>query len=255
MSNPYDKYIKRLKQKGENIGDVYKGNTITFINKNFKDSPTYRLLTVKSTEFPNITEMDARVIEVDRSGELREVLFRPNESLNVGTYVGFDNETWLIFDKYGGEQSVTVKVVVANCNRVLKWKDKNGLIVEIDCVTSATDLGSKAKQSRNEITYNKYDVKLPSGQIYAFVELNDKTKEINYNDRFIFGKNVYEVVGFDDMTLVDKNGYGIIQFILKIATKQYDDDFENHLGGNIRNSKNNETVGQNETGEQGVELW
>jgi hypothetical protein len=233
MVNIYDKYQSRITRKGNNIGDIYKNNTVNFIDNKFKDSPTYRLLNVKSAEFPDIQQMDARVVELEKSGVLREVIFRPNESLNIGAYVGFDNDTWILFDKYGGQGSISVKAVVALCNRKLKWRDINNNIVEVDCVASATDLGSKAKQSRNDLEYNKFDVQLPTGQLFAFVELNEKTKMINLNDRFIFEKNVYEVVGFDDITLVDKNGFGVIQFVLKITTKQLGDDFINKISNRI----------------------
>jgi hypothetical protein len=37
---------------------------------------------------------------------------------------------------------------------------------------------------------------------------------------------VYEVFGIDETTLVDKSGFGVIQFTVKISTKHNKDDFE-----------------------------
>lgn len=224
-----DNYTRRLRRSGNDVGEVYENNTIAFIDVTFHASPTFRVLGVKSTQFPTITQMDARVVEVERLGSLREVIFRPNQSLDIGTYVTFDDDTWIIFDKFGG---TCVKVLVARCNHTLKWKDKNNNILEVDCVASASDLGSKAKQGDNEIEWNKYDVRLPLGQLFVFVEANSSTRQVQLNHRFIFGSNVYEVVGIDDTTLVNKDGFGIIQLTIKKTTKQDADDFTNRIAYN-----------------------
>jgi hypothetical protein len=228
-----DKYRSRLSRNGTNTGEVYASNTIAFIEATFQASPTFRVLEVVSTEFPEITQMDARVVEVERMGTLREVLFRPNQGLNIGTYVKFDGGTWLIFDKWGSTQSHTgLKVLVEKCNRTLKWKDANGIVQEIDCIATQSPLGSKANQGKNDIEWNKYDVRLPLGQLYVFVEKNDITSTISLNHRFIFGSNVYEVFGIDDTSSVDNNGFGVIQLTVKVATKQDADDFQNRIAFN-----------------------
>lgn len=228
MSNHFDKYKNRLQRNGENVGEALDNNTIAFRESTFHASPTFRVLEVDSIEKPHITEMDARVVEVERMGSLREVLFRPtSEGLNIGAYIKFDDETWLIFDQFGKD-----KVLVEKCNRTLKWKDQSRVIHEFDCIASAMDLGSKAKQSRNEIEWNKYDVRLPLGQLFVFVELREETKQIKLLDRFIFGSKVYEVVGIDDTTTVSKSGYGILQLTVKVTTIKEEDDFENRIAFN-----------------------
>lgn len=232
-----DKYKNRLRRSGNNIGEAYQNNTTAFMNATFDKSPTFRVLGVKSTQFPSITQMDARVIEIERMGNVREVIFRPNQSLDIGTYVTFDGDTWLIFDKYGNSGN-SVKVLVQKCNSTLKWRDKNGDIIEIDCVASASDLGAKTKQSKNDIELNKYDVRLPTGQLYVFVEANPLTRQIELNQRFIFGKSVYEVVGIDDITSVNKDGFGIIQLTIKKTTSQLGDDFVNRIAVNQYTTEN-----------------
>lgn len=227
----FDDYKSRLRRNGNNVGEVYKSNTVAFINATFHASPTFRVLGVKSTQFPTITQIDARVIKVDRLGIIREVNFRPNQSLDIGAYVTFDGDTWIIFDKYGDSGS-GVKVLVQQCNNTLKWKDKNGNVIEIDCVASASYLGSKSKQGKNNIDWNKLEVNLPLGQLFVFVEANPFTKQVKLNQRFILGNNVYQVVGIDDVTSVNKNGFGIIQLTVEITTRQDADDFTNRIAYN-----------------------
>lgn len=259
-----DKYRNRLTRNGNNIGDLYENNTKAFINSTFASSPTFRVLDVVSTEFPDITQIDARVVNVERLGSLREIIFRPNQGLNVGTYVKFDGETWLIFDKWGSIQT-KLSVLVQRCNRVLKWRDKDGNLQTIDCIASASLLGSKGNQAKMDIEYNQYDVRLPTGQLFVFVEANDLTRTIKMNQRFIFGNNAYEVFGIDDVTNVNKNGYGIIQFTVKATTKRDGDDFINYIADNSSiytyNSaqQNTSTMSTNTTttdnGNKGGRIW
>lgn len=228
MSEAVDRYKNRLNRNGANLGEAYKNNTIAFIEATFQASPTFRLLKVDSFEQPDIKEMDARVVEVERMGSLKEILFRPtSEGLNVGTYVSFDEATYLIFDKFGKD-----KVMVELCNRTLKWKNRDGNVIELNCISSSMDLGSKAKQSKNEIEWNKFDVSLPLGQLFVFVELRPETKKLDLGYRFIFGSKVYKVVGYDDTTMVSKEGYGILQLTVKVDTIKEEDDFENRIALN-----------------------
>lgn len=228
MSDYINKYKKRMEINGVDMGDAYSKNTIHFMESTFHASPSYRVMKVKGTEYENVDTMDGRVIEVDRMGSLREVLFRPlSEGVNMGAYLEFDGDIWLVFDRFG--QS---KALVERCNRSLKWYDKNGINHELDCIASATDLGSKSKQSKNELEWNKFDVRMPLGQLFVFVELTEETKKIGLNDRFIFGENVYEVTGRDDTTAVNRNGHGVLQLTIKLTITRDTDDFVNQIAHN-----------------------
>lgn len=229
MSNHIDKYKARLNPFGTNIGQAFTSNTTNFMENAFTESPTYRRMGVSGTEYPDLLEIDGRAIEVERMGSLREVLFRPlSDGLNIGTYLTFDNETWLIFDRFGKS-----KALVAQCNRKLRWRDSKDILHEVECIASASDLGSKSKQSKNEIEWNKFDVRLPLGQLFVFVELTEQTSKIGLNDRFIFGRKVFEVTGLDDTTTVNRNGHGLLQLTIKVTTIREEDDFENGIAQNF----------------------
>jgi hypothetical protein len=226
-----DKYRRRITRTGNDVGEAYKNNTIAFIEATFHKAPTFRVMEVDAYYLPETIEMDARVVEIERLGTLREVILRPSDSLEVGTYVKFDGDTWLLFDKYGGTGATNIKLLAIKCNRQIKWKDKDGNVKEYSCNASATDLGSKSKQSKNEIEWNKYDVRLPLGQLFISMESNPDTSSIKLNQRFVFGRNVYEVTGIDDVTSIDDEGRGIIQLTVKITT-QRDGDFVDGIAVN-----------------------
>lgn len=254
-----DNYVERVTGIGGDVGEALTSNTINFIEQSFHASPTYRVMEILSSEIPDVTEMDGRVVEIERLGSLREIILRPNKNLEIGMYAKIDDEWFMLIDKHGGTGSTSVKMTAIKTNDFLRWrdekqylewlenKDKEGYIDnnyhELRCVASATDLGSKSKQSKNEIEWNKHDVRLPIGQLFISVEKNRHTEKIDLNNRFIFGRNVYEVIGIDDITLVNDEGYGIIQFTVKITPKRTEDDFDNkRIAENTYNVdiKNNE---------------
>lgn len=238
MSSYLDRARRKTAKHGNNSGESISNSTINFINSEFANASTFRVMDVSSSRGldKDKKKMDARVVQIDRMGSLREILLRPSESLEIGTYVSFDGDDWLITDKHGGTGTTSVKLTSIRTNNVLKWYDEDSELHEIRCVASATDLGSKSKQSKNEIEWNKHDVRLPVGQLFISVELNDSTEMIGLNHRFIFGKSVYEVTGIDDMTLTEDD-YGIIQFTVKLTTKDHRDDFDNGIAYNRFNSE------------------
>lgn len=231
MSKYLDVYKKRILSNGSDVGEALSNDTIEFINDSFKNATTYKLLKIESSKFIDIKTMDARVVQVERLGTLRELVLRPDENLEIGVYASIDNEWYLIIDKYGGLGASSIKLTAIKTNQMLKWIDIKGVEKSYKCVASATDLGSKSKQGKTIIEYNKYDVKLPSGQLIVSVETNEDTNLIDLNHRFIFGRNVYEVIGLDDITNTN-NEYGIIQFTVKLVPKNSKDDFENKIAYN-----------------------
>ena len=264
MTDYIGRHHRRVGRNGRDTGEALTNNTINFINSTFHSSPTYRVMEVESNKYTDVKEMEARVVEVERLGSLREIILRPTYSLEIGMYTRFDGDTWMLIDKYGGTGSTSVKMLAIRTNQFLRWNDENGDFREFNCVASATDLGSKSKQSKNEIEWNKYDVRLPVGQLFVSVELNEYTRDIGLNHRFIFGRNAYEITGIDDMTMSDDEGYGIIQFTAKITTKRAQDDFESGIADNKygdiyyseeENTSNGITSDKDENDMNGGRLW
>ena len=248
MSNYIQNFKKKLKRKGNDTGEAYANNTTAFIEATFHASPSFQVVKVKSSEKPDITEIDTRITEVERMGSLREVLFRPRQYLSIGSYIEFDGSYWIVSDLWGNKD-FTSRALIQRCNHELKWstsdnwKDEDGnldssKIVSFPCLASQSPIGSKATQGKLDITYNRYDVMLPTGQVFVYVERNKQTIDIKLNQRFIFGKTVYEIYGIDDTSLTNSNGNGIIQFLAKITTIKDEDDFKNGIARNSLEDNN-----------------
>lgn len=223
MSSIFKQYTDRVTSHSDNLRGRYERDTEQFINQNFDDAPTYRKIDVYSEEEP-LGEYEVRVNMIERMGNIRSILLRPHQDLNVGNMARFENRTWLMFDKFGYVDS-GVKLTAMRTNYNLKWIDPDGILHAKRCYASSSDIGSKSKQSRATIEFNKYDVRLPFGQLYIFIETTEHTKKLDLNHRFIVNDIVYETIGIDNTTHVE-DGYGIIQLTVKRVTKSHKDDFE-----------------------------
>lgn len=237
MVSVFEEYSERVNSYATNIRGRYELDTKSFILDNFDDSPTYREIEVKKHE-ESIGTYGVRVNMIERMGNIRSILLKPDEDLNVGNMTVFEDRTWLIFDKFG-HKDTGVKLTAMRTNYNLKWIDRDGVLNTKRCYASSSDIGSKSKQSRANIEYNKYDVKLPFGQLYIFIETTYATRRIDLNQRFIINDIPYEVIGVDNTTHVEDDRvydeetgkpifrkYGIIQYTVKRITKHPKDDFE-----------------------------
>lgn len=239
-----ERYKKRVTQGSKTVGESLTSRTHVYINRKFKESPQYRKATVKSSEYPNISNIDIHITSIERMGGIKNVVFRPQETLGLGSYLTFDKSTWIIYDMF--KNTVTTKAIVQECNTQLKWEDKDGVIHTKPCYSGASDLGSKAKQSRSEIAWNKYDVRVPSGQLFCYVELDENTRKIDIEQRLIFGDKVYKVVGYDSTTLTSLEGYGVIYFTLALTPRKETDDFESGVADNSFESNDNNDLSDGE---------
>ena len=237
MVSVFEEYSERVNSHATNIRGRYERDTKNFILDNFDDSPTYREIEVHKYE-ESIGTYGVRVNMIERMGNIRSILLKPDEDLNIGNMTMFEDRTWLIFDKFGHKEN-GVKLTAMRTNYNLQWIDRDGVLNAKRCYASSSDIGSKSKQSRANIEYNKYDVRLPFGQLYIFIETTDATEKIDLNQRFIINNIAYEVIGVDNTTHVEDHRivdeetgkeefpkYGIIQYTVKRVTKHPKDDFE-----------------------------
>ena len=213
----FEVYKKRLEANGTDVGDSLRKNTHYFKDKKFKTSTSYRrskIFTNMGTDKESFVEEDIRVIEIDRQGTLRNILFRPNVLHKVGNILEFDGDKWLAYDTYGSTVD-DIKLRVGKINDTLRWKDTSGRIIDIPSITSTSYLGSGSKANDAGLAYNVFDVRTPVGKILIAVELNELTTSLRLGQRFICGSKAYKLEHVDDISYVDSDYYGVLQLTLK----------------------------------------
>ena len=230
-----ERYNWRIKVDGTNLGEALRNNTHYMKNKKFTDATTYRKAKWyldKGTENETSGDIDIRVVEIDRMGSIRNILFKLGEGVRLGTILEFDNDLWLAYDTYGSLRD-DIKMRVSKINDELVWKDRAGKVHKVPSISTISALGSSANSNDGKYLENAYNVHMPEGKILVFVELTEETKTIELKQRFIIGSKVYNVVYTDDVTMIDKDYHGVLKLILEVDLKYNNkDDFANSIAYN-----------------------
>lgn len=102
----------------------------------------------------------------------------------IGTRYRFDNNIWVVFST-DNVKTDTSAVYVRRCNNTMNTQDKYGNIHREPCYIDY-------KVTENQL-FRNYSIDIPSGRIWIQCQLNEYTKDINVNSRFIFGGDAYKV--------------------------------------------------------------
>lgn len=238
-----DDYKARLQAYGNTHSEVKDNTTADLINKTFVNSHEYKVVSIGGAN------VDTRV-KPGKDYKNKSLLFRPNAVAHIGELITFDSESWLVFD-FTFNEKVFPKADIQLCNEIIRWKDRDGSLVEYDCVAAAS------RYIKYDIRANRYDVELLQGGMFVYVSLNEDTRNIKPSQRFIIGGSVYEISGIDDLTFVNR-GKGLIQFTTKLSTIQTNDDFVNKIADNstlyLSETGNTTPSGGSDTG-GGGDLW
>jgi hypothetical protein len=178
-------YRRRLTNGSKNFFD----NTKVFINENFTQSPFYQLIYLNDMEIGAIVNDEKSVTE-------KTILLRPNEKIDKGEVIEYDQQLWLVMDFNHDEMYPTLKVRF--CNQKLK-SITDGSEIPVVAIGKRTDFDEDEEYlivTTNEIT------------VYASYQ---QAKHIELAEKFTMNARPYEVIGIDDVTEVYENK-GIIKF-------------------------------------------
>lgn len=143
----------------------------------------------------------------------------PDYDLDYGYIVECNGDTLIVME-INNHNTVNQNGSLAICDNELKWKDGNDVIH----TTPAYIDWNRIKQSDNK------DILLQDGYLEAHIQLNEDTKNIFVNQRFILGSNVFKTTGINDGLAGKK---AIVN--MEIAEKATEDDFENGIAYNLDN--------------------
>ena len=167
------------------------------------------------------------------------IFFDLNSPITMGYRFIFDNSWWIVTntDNYNAS---TKSVVVRRCNNTIKYIH-NGMIIEEPCII---DYATKY----SNVYYNDV-IDIPQGTIDVTCQNNSNSKRISYNDRFIFGSDVYKVKVIKDYlreeTFVDDSN-PLISFSMYVDVKSPYDDFSSRIA-NTDYYNSNETVSMDDS--------
>lgn len=205
--NYFDIYKKRVTSNGSTIAESYTNSSKDLINHTFEDSPTYAHIDIGGDMY------DVRITNEDKDDE-KTLLFRPDVEIPLGLYATINNDKWLILEY---DKNVTTPTsLIKKANRTLKWSNTYGDIFSEPCVIESV----LYEEQRD----GKYFFS-PKGNMRVYTQLNEFTKTLYTEQRFIFGSSIYKIGGLDNFTYVFNN-VGYITLNLEKTVKNVHDDFE-----------------------------
>lgn len=138
----------------------------------------------------------------------------------LGSRYKFDNNIWIVYSTEN-IRTDTSSVYIRRCNNVMTTQDKYGNIhhepVYIDYKVTEAQL------------YKEYTLNVPGGRIQFWCQLNQYTKNIEINDRYIFGTQPYrvrEISNYDRTYTFDDNSVKLVSFYAELDSIGTDDNME-----------------------------
>jgi hypothetical protein len=126
----------------------------------------------------------------------------------IGVKYFFSDSYWLVINSEI-IKNVTASCTIRRCNNILRWMDADGNLFSEPCAIEYKMSGvSDDSRLSNPV--------IPSGYIQVYAQLNDRTKKIKGNQRFLFGSSsnriCYKVQGngvrnfLNQQTMDDESG-------------------------------------------------
>ena len=146
-----------------------------------------------------------------------KLLCKPNEIINVGDYITWNNKPFLC-TSIDEDVSVQSKGLIQFCNHTLKWIDNTNTLIQKPCIESTKTLYTTGVKDERVI-------EIPNGMAGIQLPYDDDTKKLDREDCFIFNKTKYKITHYDETSFP-----GLIVLICsEIGINTSVDDMENEI--------------------------
>lgn len=214
----FDVYKRKLQANGGSSGNSFKKSGLDFIERNFKDDPSYREATIISRKNYEEEYIDIRVQNVDVSTDKKKIIVLPEAEVLNGDYINYDDKTFLVEEIEHNLMTPVLSCI--KCNQTMTWK---GIGVNIPCYITNDAYGSKITADNSFLSNTDTKAKI-------LIQNNKYTRQINIDWRFIFNSSKFDVFKVIDIT--QSMTEGIITLICKKDKLMLEDDLENNIAFN-----------------------
>lgn len=178
------------------------------ISNSFTASPSYYNVLVN-----NQYKQGVHIVS-SRNGS-KNVLSKPNETLNLGDIIHWSNFDWLVM-YIDGDNNIQTKGNMLRCNNTLRFRDSNNLEHTYSCVVE----NKLARYQELEVNRNMFYQ--TDGVLMIHYPYNEYTKKIREKDRLLLYGEAFEMQVVDRIVNV-KNETGAISAILKSVSLTIDE--------------------------------
>lgn len=209
------------------------------INSQFSNTPDVYQIQEEQTfgmqDWQNIT---VRIVHIlsdkntsdKKNDDWRGLIFQDlSHYYALGIRYYFDNNFWITVesDYY---HYPTASATILRCDNILKWRDSNGVLRQEPC-----NINSKVQRYRNQ--YNQVLTSY-EGYITVTCQLNQYTKTIENNQRFVFNGQAYKIINLENYHNKTYNGNDA-PLLIMIMNRDPNNDAGDDLINNIANAYSN----------------
>lgn len=214
----FDVYKRKLQTKGGTLGSAFKKSGQDFIERNFKDDPSYREATIISKGNYEESYIDIRVQNIDISADEKKIIVLPDTEVGSGDYISYDEKIFMVEEIEENLMSPVLKCV--KCNQRMTWK---GLGILIPVFITNDAYGSKILTDNSFLSNTDTKAKI-------LIQNNKYSRQIKRDWRFIFNSSEFDIFRVIDIT--QSMNEGIITLICKKDKVMVEDDLKNNIAFN-----------------------
>lgn len=200
------------------------------INQRFDNASTYwedvgEEQEFGSLHFKNINVRITTIVDAltgqRNNDDYRKIIYPDcDHKITVGMRYKFNDNIWIIYSA-NNIRTDTASAYARRCNNTMNFEDRYGYVHQEPCYIDY-------KTTETQLTSGE-NIDVPSGRIEVRCQLNDWTKNVYINDRFIFGGDVYKiryVSKFDRQSTFDADSDKLLLFYADYDNKSSNDNFE-----------------------------
>ena len=230
-------YKKRMNRDMGDVLDIRTKIGEDAINRNFKKAHGYKLASLMR-EIGYVSEdidivVNSKTSELEKSFELR-----PNTEVGVGSYISYDNKTYIIREV--NYDSLNPSAYGFYCNQKINFKN---IEYDFPCYTNSTTYGSKGILDQTKF----YEL---DSKTKIYIQKNKYTDKIKIGQRVMFdNRYLYKITEIDDLVFK-----GMFTAVAQRDESMPMDDFENNVAWNEYEEDVPENVVSEIKGDEKVKL-
>lgn len=215
-------------------GSILKNEFQALVNAYFEVAPDYYTVREESTfGSRSYSDVDVRITKainvytgLKLGDDFKTLIFKDlSHAVNIGMKYFFDNNYFIVINTeiY---KSLAQSCIIRRCNNVLRWMDFDGNYYEEPCI-----IDYPIKRPTDSIgTINPVT---PNGFIEIYAQLNEFSKLITPNQRFLFGNSsnwtAFKVYGsglknFENLMTMDNDSAQLLKLEAGVDYENSDDD-------------------------------
>lgn len=200
MALDLDYYRKINNSFGVSSIQQYKINDVkNSLIKDFEKNIAYKVVGINDVSVGALI-MEASFGEITsaNSGLVKNIIPKPDNQINIGDIVGWENDNWICTKIRIIEDSYYVGVIQKSNNTLLFYPtnpNENQLLwgnepISAPCIISKGNIG---------LDIDKY-ISFPADEYMITCSNNTSTLNISENTRFILSNSAYKILGIDDVS-------------------------------------------------------